>query len=265
MEYLETFRKLGLTEYESRVMISLIILGPSSVREIVQQSKVPKNKAYETLAKLEQKNLVSTLPITPRKYKADNMSKLSEMIEKKENEVGELKKSIEQIRKNIASGNGSPYQEFFWVIKGQKAIQEKLRLENEKAKHEILSINRLSHLLPQNLRKMREGIQKGVKSKTICLLNKNNYEIVKVWKEIGVDIRIYNTKLFGKDIPRMTIMDNKSLRLTIGKPEVKNPEDYISLWTESPIFASMFKRYFNMIWDKSIPVEKELKRFEKKK
>ena len=55
MDGIKTLKKLGLTEYESRAYLSLARLGPSTVKEIVLDSNLPRNKAYEALQRLETK------------------------------------------------------------------------------------------------------------------------------------------------------------------------------------------------------------------
>ena len=56
MDNLQLLRKLGLTEYESKVYLALATLGPSTVRDVVRESKVPRNKAYEALDNLVKKD-----------------------------------------------------------------------------------------------------------------------------------------------------------------------------------------------------------------
>ena len=55
MENLKLLRSLGFNEYEARTFLSLSELGASSAKEISEFSKVPRNKTYEVLQKLESK------------------------------------------------------------------------------------------------------------------------------------------------------------------------------------------------------------------
>ena len=48
-------------------------------------------------------------------------------------------------------------------------------------------------------------------------------------------------------------------RLTIGIPEVKNEDDYITLWTESVVFSEMIRDQFYSMLKKS----KTFKEFKK--
>jgi len=252
MEQLKLLQKLGLTEYEARAYLSLAKLGPSTVREIVQESKLPRNKAYESLQKLEQQNKVISLPVSPRKYKITNPEIFVE-------EVVDLTDSVNSLIKLIEQPKTIEFKDFFWVIKSKKAIEEKLAIQNTKVKKEILSCNRLSRILYKNVRTMKEAVDRGVKVKMICTFEKNKINSYKFWLSTGAEIRIFNEKMFGPLLPRISIMDEEIARLTIGTPEVKNEEDYLTLWTESRVFAKMLKNHFMTMWKNSNPIEKYIK------
>jgi sugar-specific transcriptional regulator TrmB len=249
MEHIKLLKRLGLTEYESRAYLSLAKLGPSTVKEIVLDSKLPRNKAYEVLQRLEEKNKVLSLPVSPRKYKINNPELFKE-------EVNDLSKSVHSLIKLIEQPKITEFKDLFWVIKSKKAIEEKLAIQNTKAKKEILGCNKLSKILYKNIRTMKEAVNRRVKVKMICTLDKNKISSYKAWLKTGAKIRVFNEKLFGPLLPRITVFDGEIARLTIGKPEVKNEEEYITLWTESKAFSQMLKNHFINMWNNSEPIEK---------
>ncbi|MGV8085997.1 MAG: TrmB family transcriptional regulator [Candidatus Woesearchaeota archaeon] len=249
MDSLKVLKKLGFSDYESKAYLSLCKLGPSSVKEIVIDSGLPRNKTYEALQRLENKNYVMTLPISPRKYKITNPELLKEEIKEMDNSINNLIKLIEQ-------PINSEYKDLFWVIKGRKAIIEKLAIEDEKVKEEIFSCSELNNMIYKNMRIIKEKTKKGVKVKFITPFDKKNIAIYNAWIDAGVEIRIFDEKKFGTLLPRMTVLDKKQCRITIGIPEVKNEEEYITLWTESKAFCNMIRCQFINMWKKSIPINK---------
>ncbi len=252
MEKIKTLRKLGLTEYEARAYLSLAKLGPSTVKEIVLESKLPRNKTYEALQKLEQKNKIMSLPISPKKFKITNPEIFKEEAESITNSVNELIKIIEQPRIQ-------EFKEMFWVIKGQEAIREKMNQENKNAKKEILTCASISKPFYKNIRSMKDSIKKGIKFQLICNFDKNCIESYKEYQKTGIKIRIFNEEKFGPLLPRISIYDKTKARLTVGQPEVKKREDYITLWTESKAFAQMLRNHFLNMWKQCEPIEKYLK------
>ena len=252
MESIKLLKKLGLTEYEARAYFSLAKLGPSSVREIVANSKLPRNKAYEALQKLEQRNKVVSLPVSPIRYKITNPELFKE-------EIKELNESVNELIKIIEQPKRKEFRELFWVIKGKKAIHEKLAFQDEKTEKEILSCNQLSKIIYKNIRIMKESVKRGVKVKMICKFDESKTKVYKAWMETGAKIRIFNEKMFGSLLPRISIFDGRTGRMTIGRPEIKNDEDYLSLWTESRAFSQMLKSHFMQMWKNSVSIEKYLK------
>jgi HTH-type transcriptional regulator, sugar sensing transcriptional regulator len=249
METIKVLQKLGLTEYEARAYLSLAKLGPSTVREIVLDSQLPRNKAYESLQRLEQQNRVISLPVSPKKYKISNPEIFKE-------EVVSLNDSVNSLIKLIEQPKTLEFKDLFWVIKSKKAIEEKLAVQNTKTKKEILSCNKLSKILYKNIRTMKEAVDRGVKVKMICTFEKEKIKSYKSWLSTGAKIRVFNEKMFGPLLPRISIMDGEIARLTIGKPEVKGEEDYLTLWTESRAFAQMLKNHFMNMWKNSEPIDR---------
>ena len=247
---IEVLKKLGFTEYEAKTYLALAKLKIASISEIAAVSKVPRNKVYEALKKLEEKGKVVSLPISPRKYKINDIETLREDVKDLSKKVSDLIKKVKR------KSNVDEFKELFWIIKGKKNIIEKLAIQNTKTEKEILACNRLTRIIPKNIAIMRKAIERGVKVKIICEFDKKNIEVYKEWIKTGAKIRVFNKKLFGPLLPRITIFDGKVARFTIGKPEIQNEDNYITLWTESKAFAQMLRKHFMNMWKKCLPIEK---------
>jgi sugar-specific transcriptional regulator TrmB len=248
MNNIDLLKNLGFTEYEARIYVVLSELGPSNAKELSNYSKIPKNKTYETLNNLEKKKKILTLPVTPKKYKILDINQLAEEIDIQKNSLKILEKTLA----NFIEESKKPKNEFkeiFWIIRGKDAIIKKMSLQNKICKKEILSINRLSSSNPVNLRNMKHAINNGSKIKMLVPINKDNKEHVLKWGKIGVKIKKYDEAKYGPIGTRMGVFDNNVVRITFGEPDVKHPDDYITLWAESPHFARIIKNYFMNIWD----------------
>lgn len=248
MNQINLLKKLGFTEYEAKAYLSLAKLKIATVREITIDSKLPRNKAYEALQKLEDKNKVVSLPVTPKRYKITNPETFKE-------EIKELNNSVTDLIKLINQPKITEFKDLFWILKGQKAILEKIRIQNTLTKKEIMACNHHPRILYNHLRIMKETIRRGVKVKMIIDYKKEKHNIYNAWAKIGVNFRAFNHDKFGPLLPRISVFDSKIARLTIGKPEVKGPEDYITLWTESQAFAKMLKNHLLHMWKYSKPIK----------
>ena len=243
MDNIQLLKNLGFSEYEARTYVALSELGPSTAKEISEYSKLPKNKTYEMLNRLEKKKKILSLPITPRKYKILD-------IEQQKKSINVLEKTLNKFIEESSKPKLREFKEIFWVIRSKKAIIEKMTAQNKICTKEIISINRLSISNTSNLKNMKLAINKGTKVKMLVPNTRKNKHVPK-WKKMGVEIRDYDESKYGPIGTRLSVFDKNIVRITFGEPDVSRDEDYITFWAESPHLANILRNYFMNIWKKS--------------
>lgn len=60
--------RLGLTDYESRIYLTLIKMGPKKASEVSFFGHVPRTKAYGAIRELERKGLLQIIAGKPELY-----------------------------------------------------------------------------------------------------------------------------------------------------------------------------------------------------
>ena len=245
MNKIEFFINLGMSEYESKTLASLIKIGKGNPREISSDSGVPQNKLYNIIKKFISLGILETIPSEPKKYQLIN---INNFIREKIKEKKENLKLLEKSSRNIRLAEEKEEQAVFTLIKGQKAVMNKLAEQNIKVEKEILGVQRNWKYWGEGIRAMEKAVKKGVKVKHIGIINEETEKRAYEWKKIGCKIRKYNDK-FGDYPLRFSIFDNREARITIGKPEIKNPEDYITIWTDSKPLIAMLRRNFSQMWE----------------
>jgi len=246
MDRLEFFKDLGFGEYESKVLSSLVRLGVASPKEISLDSGVPQNKLYAIFRDLESKGLLARIPSETKKYELINLKGfVDERLKGQEERLKNLKKSS----KKLASLKGEE-QSGFSLIKGQLAVMNKIAETNETVEREILGVQRNWKVWGAGLRTMESSVKRGVVVKQIGVINSETRKRMGEWKKIGVKIRGYNPK-FGEYPLRFSVFDRKFARITIGKPEIQNPKDYITIWTDSKSLINMLVNQFFEMWKES--------------
>jgi len=244
MEKLEFLKNLGMNEYESKVLNTLIKLRKAEPKEISLDSGVPQNKLYAILKKFIDFGILAILPLKTKKYELINFKEfINNKIKEKENLLRELKKNsfkVEILKEKEEQG-------IFSLIKGQGAVMNKIAEENSKVEKEILGVQRNWHVWGEGLREMEKAVKRGVKVKQIGIVNNETIKKVNEWKKTGIEIRKFNEK-FGDYPLRFSIFDGKFARITIGKPEIKKPEDYITIWTDSKSLIKLLRNQFMQMW-----------------
>lgn len=238
----------GFTEYETKVYLTLIHLGSSAANRITTQSGVPSNKVYASLVTLVEKGFVSVLPLKPQQYRAVGMHPFEHLLEKKEKEIKNIRSSLKDF-KQLFTTKQHELLDIALVLKGKKRIVQMLAQASDTAKHFGYSfIGDLSFDYHSG-KSVAKAIKRGVEFRFLVQKTTTNKKAVEQWKKIGVKIKYY-PKEEQKSI-RFSTFDAKVCRITIGKPEIANEEDYLSFWIESPAFASLLKDQFEEMWKKS--------------
>lgn len=99
----EDLNKLGLTNGEARVYLSLLKLGSAKVGEIVKDSTISYSKVYDVLQRLSIKGLVSQIIVENIKhFNAVEPYRLHEYIKRKEEELDTKKGIIDKIIPQLA-------------------------------------------------------------------------------------------------------------------------------------------------------------------
>ena len=126
----------------------------------------------------------------------------------------------------------------------------KLAEQNAIVKKEIFGVQRNWKLWGKGIRAMKDSIKDGVDARLIGVVNKDTEKRAKEWKKIGCKVKKYNNK-FGENPLRFTIFDGEVARITIGKPEITDPKDYITIWTKSKPLIRILRAQFLQMWKES--------------
>lgn len=122
--------KIGLTEGEAKVYLSLVELGHSTVGPIVAKAKVAYSNVYDILQRLIDKGIVSFVVKSKTKYfQAANPSNLVLYLEKKENEIIKQKNALQNIIPELTRMQmlvKQPEAEVFIGKKGLRSAYERL-------------------------------------------------------------------------------------------------------------------------------------------
>lgn len=111
MKHIEGFTKLGLSGRDSRVYVSLLKEGVSSVRHISDNTGINRGSVYDSIKDLTDAGLVSFQQTkVNKKYFAEDPTKILELIEQRESELKDLKQNVEQSIPDLVSASAyMPY------------------------------------------------------------------------------------------------------------------------------------------------------------
>jgi sugar-specific transcriptional regulator TrmB len=95
-------RKLGLTDYESKVYLALLELGEGSSGDIIKKAEIHTGKIYEILDSLKNKGLVSEIVKNNiRQYSATEPKRLFDYLNTKKEELKKTEEDISSIMPSL--------------------------------------------------------------------------------------------------------------------------------------------------------------------
>ena len=248
MEIKETLRELGFTQYDSLVYLSLLRLGPSPAREIAKNSGIAKNKVYESLIRLAERGFITSIDLVPRVYKIANVEKLHDLVEKRQNTLKQVLQGISLIENNLSKGF-IEQKEIATVLRGKPQIVDMLGSITPKLQEYQYSFGGGFSYTAKSARLVKAAISRGVDVRFLIHKVKGRREIVTKWIELGAKVRYFPDD--SQRSVRFSSLDGKFGRITIGKPQIENYDDYLSFWIESPAFSLLLKEQFLAMWERS--------------
>lgn len=173
---IRNFEELGLTNYEARTYLFLLMNNESYGNEISKGTGIPNSKIYETVSRLVEKGLAYPISSSPIRYEA---LPLSEFLTQKQKEIVTVIQKLKDSKELIETAKHS---ELLWHIADRKSLVSKARALIDKSKKEILI-----SMWPEEADVLKANLQKAEdrKVKIYSIQFGSTYlEIGKVYKHI---------------------------------------------------------------------------------
>jgi len=256
-EIFKALRKFGLSDYESKVYTTLVLMGPSKAGNISTESKVPQSKVYSVLESLMSKEMVEFLGGRPKEFRAVSPNNaLNTLLEEKKNEIELLKskiKDMNDILKPMKSG-----QEVFggiWTIKGKKMkeVLNKVSEMIDRSQKYVYGVTRDYSRTDRFVEAIKASIKRGVKVYVIGMENITglNYYKAKWYDTVGAKIKFFETKVH----PRIALVDGKEVLLRLDSdPTKKNKYKFNAIWSSDASLVRVMDSYMKNLWKVSKPI-----------
>lgn len=239
----ETLREIGLTKNESKVYLALLKLGSATAIEITNESKVHRVNVYDSLQRLKEKGLISTiLKAEKRIYEAANPEQLAKILKEKEellkrimpqlNQEFKLKKEKQQVHHFF--GPEGVMQAYFMILDQNETIYalggSGLNRKYLKHRHAIFN---------------KERIKRGTHSKALYYEFTRNNPITGWDKEVKVEVRYIPDKY------KTPCMVDICGDLVVNLLPIEG--NIMAIVIENRSLADSYRQFFNFMWDNAKP------------
>ncbi len=251
--------ELGLTPYESKAYIALLLYGPLSPRGVNQKSGIPRPRTYDVLNSLVGKGLLMEQPGRPRMYAAVDprvgLQKMMTELERKTlRQLEEKRKTAERLSSFLSKLHSKSLkmavkEERVWVTRRDSAFIARYC-------EAIRNIEREFVVATPAIRPPEKEILEAVKH----VLKKNKSvrvvrQITPHWTRDKLDeyeelIRLGDQVRYLKyDGLRFAVADERDAVLVL--PPERGSQ--FAVWISLPSLAAILHQYFEMLWKKGQP------------
>ena len=257
--------KLGLTNIQARVYISVAKLGDASIKTISNIAKIDRANLYRTMSELQEIGLVQLFIGRPNTYRALPIQEAFQfMLQRKKKEFEEIQKNTLQTAKRLeANGlkevmlNECSFQ-ITPAKEGQLIVTKRTFLNAKKSHDGILNC---AHFININSKEEKKGdvfkksLSKGVNFRYIFYCEKNESKttiskLIKIVKEYD--------GLKGKFEVRFIHQPPEAIFAILDKKEVLMHTQPVPNWVGTPCLHStnvclvgVIQKYFEELWSKA--------------
>ena len=222
----ESLEKLGLSQYEIKAFLALIMLGVGSADVIAKNAKIPRTSAYKVLDSLEQKGFIISSEGRPKMYKPENLQTLKNRI------IGEINELFEKLEfvESIFLEKGEP--QLVYTVYGKERVMRKIAEMIDLAENEIIiSTPKLSELRKFVEKNIERALNRGVRIIIVTHPTQRVPQGAIVYRKTG---------LMATDI----VCDNKSALLA-------SPELNACGYTDNPALAQHLTHFINILIERN--------------
>ena len=269
-ELMDSLRGIGLNLYERKLWVALLAKGTATAGELSGITNVPRSRTYDVLQTLAERGFVIVQTSKPLKYVAvpplealeKAKQRMMEKFKETEMKVEKLKSSEFINELNLIYKEGlklvSP-EDITGALKGKYSVLQQIdsMFKNASSTVNILTTpTGLNELFENHINILKKLNEKGVKIKIATRSDKSCADAIKSLSGIA-EIR----NISQDELPlsgRFFIIDGQQTMLGLSDPELVHSTQDMMLWTKSKHVAkNMLEPLFNLVWEKSKPVEKK--------
>jgi sugar-specific transcriptional regulator TrmB len=237
----EVLRKVGLSQSEAKVYLTLIESGLSLAGEVTKKANINRSNCYDALQRLIEKGLVSYVIKANRKhFQAETPQKFLEIIKEQENKLknkeNEIKKILPKLIEKSKISDEKPEATIYKGKKGIKSIFEDILRYNEYCV--FGSSGKFKEILGPFFKQFQKRVKENNIELRILVAEKTKPDIIKHAKEMRYLPKEYITMI-------STIVYGNKVAI------ISWTDDPVGFLLEDKPTSESYRIYFNFMWNKS--------------
>lgn len=259
-EHVETLIKLGLTNLQARIYLTVLTLERANVGKISNVAEIARPDVYRVLPTLEKIGLLRKVLATPVLYEPTSLKEACMLLlQRKKDEYTEAHERsntlIKEFNERTQIVIGESGTESFSIINSKELLLEKFKEADAATKVSVDIISdwhTIRPLLFDRSEATHQAMKRGIKIRLIT--DKQSYD--KRLETANKQNPCLEVRYLDGPVPiRSGIYDGKLANMRVRTKQ--DNEMTPSLWTDNPDFVKVMEAYFENLWEKAIQAPKE--------
>jgi sugar-specific transcriptional regulator TrmB len=154
----DLLEKLGLTQYESRIYVALVVRGYGDSTTLAEAAGIPRTSAYKVLEGLCQKGYVFATGGKPSIFKPQP---IPDTVQHLKSTIDEVFEKLDQLHDTVAE-HGEP--ELVYLLMGRDRVLSKIaEMLDQSTETFILTTPHVSTVRDELMKKIASAVKRGVK------------------------------------------------------------------------------------------------------
>jgi len=252
---LNALRHIGLTEYESRLYLVLVKMGPVKASELSFRAQIPRTKAYGAINELERKGLLRIIPGKPDVYSPASpgevlmpiVNKLSRQLTEAESVIEGLMLTFETNR--FVKRDGPKEADGFWEVEGRPGVINKLNQifsDASKSVNYCTSATGLVRAYKAHCDILEKASDRGVAVRIIAPVNSENAVVAREIAEV-LEFKSLD-KPFGQNF--VTVDSRELIVMEILPEDLRTDQGADKgIWTTNRLVVELHGELFDRLWN----------------
>ena len=253
-EYIKTLADLGLNNSQAKIYLSLIKMGPATIRQITHSSKAARPDVYRSITQLQNFGLVEKIIAAPTKYKALSIvDGITILMMQRTKENIDLNKRVNVLIQHFENINFSDKDEEsqFVLIHGDDAIEHKLVKLMASAQDCVCVMvpgQRMHQWVDSNYDLLKEKLEKKVNVRVITEQTRDS-KLQKLINSLA-KLHYFETRfIVGPPSVWFRIYDNQQIIMTTSKVSLA---DSFAVISNNKSLIELAQNYFDSAWFSAI-------------
>lgn len=149
--------KIGLSEYESKALVALIVKNHATADEVAELTRMPRTSAYKALQALKDKEFVTSVEGRPTTFYPEPLEELRGRV------MGELEEAFAKLEavRGLLSEKGMP--QLVYTISGKRGVLSKIgEMLDASRRNFIISTPAIQEVRAAHGQRFKEAMARGV-------------------------------------------------------------------------------------------------------